>query len=145
MLPALGRSVFLFVAIVSLTLALAAAQSGTPSVGSNPPPEAGENPVPPQNAKSAPLTTVTGEVSDSYCLGHHYMLAHATDAECVRYCIAHQANYVVISGNNIYKLHNVPGHTLDSLADKQVRVTGWLINPDTIEIQSVSPVSKQEK
>jgi hypothetical protein len=84
MIRRLGRSAFLLFATITVLLALAAAQSGTPSVGSNPPPEAGENPVPPQNAKNLPLTSVTGEVSDSYCLRHHYMLAHATDAECVR-------------------------------------------------------------
>lgn len=126
-------------AVVLVATALVAAQSGTPRIGGNPPPEPAQNPVPPQNAKNAPLTTVTGKVSDSYCRQDHYMLTHATDAECVRYCIAHNGNYVVIAGNKIYTLHNVPGHTLESLSDKEVRVTGWLVRPDMIEIQSVTP------
>lgn len=128
-----------FFAVVSITAALAAAQSGTPTVGTNPPPEPARNPVPFQNAKNAPLTTVTGKISDSYCRSNHYMLTHGTDAECVRYCIAHNGNYVVIAGDKVYNLHNVPGHTLESLADQPVRVTGWLVKPDMLEIQSVTP------
>ena len=131
--------------VIGCVLALgmfAAGQSGTPTINQNPPAQGTENPAPPLVAKNAQLITVSGVVSDSFCLRHHYMLSHATDAECVRYCIAHNGNYVVLAGDKVYNLQDDPGHVLTSLASRQVTVTGWLVDPTHIEIKSVKASGK---
>jgi hypothetical protein len=100
--------------------------------------------LPPQNAQNKPLTTLTGTVSDSFCPRYHYVLANATAAECTRYCIAHQGQYIMKAGDKVYTLHDRPGHILDSFAGKRVRVTGWLVDPSTIEIKSVAAPNGKE-
>ena len=117
------------------------ARSGPAQNTSTPP--SSQTSVVPQNAQNKPLTTIVGTVSDSLCPRHHYVLANATAAECTRYCIAHQANYIVKAGEKIYTLHDRPGHMLDSFAGKQVRITGWLVDASTIEIKSVAAPSGQ--
>lgn len=126
------------VGCVLLLASLAFAQSNASSISPNPPAQGAENPATPQNARNARLITVSGLVSDSFCLQHHYMLSHATDAECVRYCIAHHGNYVILAGDKIYNLQDDPGHVLSSAANRQVSVTGWLVDPTHIEIKSVT-------
>jgi hypothetical protein len=136
------KQCWIVIGCVLMLAAFAGAQSGTPSINPNPPAQRAENPAPPQIAKNAQLITVSGLVSDSFCVRHHYMLSHATDAECVRYCIAHNANYVVLAGDKAYNLQDDPGHVLTSLANRQVSVTGWLVDPTHIEIKSVKPIGK---
>lgn len=111
----------------------------------NPPPELGANGAPPAIARNVPHQTFTGIVSDSFCGNHHYMLTHGTPEECVRYCIAHRADYVLLVGNKMYTLKDRPGHTLDALASKRATVTGSLVSSNVIEIDSVSPASATTK
>lgn len=132
-------------ASVLLPAVLAFGQANPPVISPNPPAQGAENPAPPQNAKNAKLIIVSGLVSDSFCLRHHYMLSHATDEECVRYCIAHHGSYAVLSGNNVYELQDDPGHVLSSLANRQVSVTGWLVDPTHIEIKSVTSTGGAKK
>jgi hypothetical protein len=104
----------------------------------NPPPAQGSNGATPAIAQNVPHQTFTGVVSDSFCGNHHYMLTHGTPAECVRYCIAHRADYVLLVGNKMYTLKDRPGHSLDALASKRATVTGSLLGNNIIEIDSVS-------
>jgi hypothetical protein len=136
------KQIWMGIGCFLMLCSLAGAQSGTPSIDANPPAQGAENPAPPSVAKNARLITVNGIVSDSFCLRHHYMLSHASDAECVRYCIAHYGNYVVLAGDKVYNLQDDPGHVLTSLADRQVTVTGWLVDPTHIEIKSVEAAGK---
>jgi hypothetical protein len=62
------------------------------------------------------------------------MLSGANDPECARYCIAHQGNYVLVVGGKLYTLENQPGHVLDALAGKKVRVTGALVGSNLLEV-----------
>ena len=128
--------VYSLVALFLLCLSLMAAQSDSAQRTANPAPsEAG---VIPQNAQNKPLTTITGVVSDSFCPRYHYVLANSTPAECTRYCIAHGAQYIIKAGDKIYVLHDRPGHSLDVLSGKEAQVTGWLVDPSTIEVKSVA-------
>ena len=107
------------------------------------PPPTSETSVVPQNAQNKPLTTITGVVSDSFCPRNHYVLANATPAECTRYCIAHRGHYIIVAGEKVYVLHDRPGHSLDALSGKRARVSGWLVDPGTMEVKSVSAEAKR--
>ena len=153
----LSTSVLLFGVFVVL-LTTAGAQSSSPQVDVAPVPghsghAAGQNgptvtPAPPARKSSNPVNngednstrhTFTGTVSDSFCGRHHYMLKGANEAECTRYCIAHQGNYVLVVGDKLYTLENRPGHVLDALAGKKARVTGSLVGNNVLELDTVSP------
>jgi hypothetical protein len=71
------------------------------------------------------------------------MLSKATDAGCTRACFARRGLYALVVGNKVYALVNQPGAILNELAVKQARVNGSLMNPDTIEIESVSAAGAQ--
>ena len=85
------------------------------------------------------IQTFVGKVSDVNCGPRHFMLQNATDAECTRACFARRGLYALVVGDKVYSLVNQPGVILNQLAGKQARVTGSLMNPDTIEIESVGP------
>lgn len=91
----------------------------------------------PQNAQGKPLTTLNGTISDALCPHNHYVVNNASPGECTRYCIAHSSSYILVSGDKIYTLYNQPRRSLNELAGKQVRVTGWLVEPATIEVKEV--------
>ncbi|MBV9484219.1 MAG: hypothetical protein JO249_26220 [Acidobacteria bacterium] len=122
-----------------------AAGPNGPRVNTPPPPaRKTTNPVNNQEDNS-PKRTLTGIVSDSYCGRHHYLLSNANEAECTRYCIAHQARYVLVVGDRLYALQNRPGHVLDSLAGRKARVTGALIGGNVLEVEMVEPLQSQAK
>jgi hypothetical protein len=121
----------------------AAGENG-PQVSGPPPARQSSNPV--NNGQDdSPRRTLTGVVSDSYCGRHHYMLKGANDAECTRYCIAHQRDYVLVVGDSLYTLKNRPGHVLDALAGKKAQVTGALLGGDVLEVDTVHPVEGQSR
>ena len=86
--------------------------------------------------------TFVGTVSDVNCGPRHFMLSNATAAECTRACFARRGLYALVVGNKVYALVNQPGAILNELAGKEARVTGALMNPDTIEIDNVSAAGK---
>jgi hypothetical protein len=92
----------------------------------------------PQNAQGKPLTTVSGTISDALCPHNHYVVSNASPTECTRYCIAHGSSYILVSGDKVYTLHNQPRRSLIELSGKQARVTGWLVDPTTIEVKEVT-------
>ena len=158
------RYLALFSTLIFVNLAIARSQSGSPSVDTAPvpshsgsaagpsgpkmnaPPAARQSTNPVNNGQdNSPRRTFTGVVSDSFCGRHHYMLTGANDAECTRYCIAHQANYVLIVGDKLYTLQNQPGHVLDALAGKKARVTGALVGTEVLEVDTVNPVEGQSR
>ncbi len=113
---------------------------------STPPPSAHDTKNAVSNGEdNSPVRTFTGTVSDSLCGRHHYLLTNGTDAECTRYCIAHQSTYVLVVGDKIYALVNQPGHVLDALAGKKARVTGALVGGNVLEVNSASPVQNEGK
>ncbi len=113
---------------------------------STPPPPARRSTNAVSNGEdNLPLQTFTGIVSDSLCGRHHYLLSHASDAECTRYCIAHQATYVLVVGDKLYALVDPPGHALDALAGKEARVTGALVESNVLEVNSVGPATSGSK
>ena len=89
------------------------------------------------------LQTFVGRVSDVNCGPRHFMLSNATDAVCTRACFARRGLYALVVGNKVYALVNQPGAILNELAGKQARVNGSLMNPDTIEIESVTAAGAQ--
>ena len=110
---------------------------------SAPPASQAENPLI-SGDTSNKLTTLRGTVSDSFCTRHHYMLTGASDAECVRYCIAHRGTYVLLAGDKVYSLQNRPGHVLESLAGQTATLTG-VLNGNVLEIKSVTPGTNATK
>ena len=91
------------------------------------------------------MQTFVGKVSDVNCGPRHFMLSNATDAECTRACFARRGLYALVVGNKVYTLVNQPGAILNELAGKEARVTGSLMNPGTIEIESVSPDAGEKR
>ncbi len=73
------------------------------------------------------------------------MLTGTNDAECTRYCFAHQGSYVLIAGNNLYSLENQPGHVLDALAGKKARLRGALVSGKVIEVSWAGPMETSGK
>lgn len=88
--------------------------------------------------------TFVGTVSDVNCGPRHFMLSNATAAECTRACFARRGLYALVVGNKVYALVNQPGAILNELAGQRARITGSLMNPNTIAIDTVSAVGNQK-
>ncbi|MGE0813807.1 MAG: DUF5818 domain-containing protein [Vicinamibacterales bacterium] len=84
--------------------------------------------------------TFTGVVTDELCAvgGHAGMQMGPTDGDCARACAeAHDAAFVLVDGENVYKLSNQAMPR--PLAGQRVRVVGTLdAATGTIQVQSMT-------
>ena len=86
--------------------------------------------------------TLTGIISDDMCAqtGHAAMRMGPTDAECTVACVdVHGAQYVLVSGKNIYTLSDQQQPR--TLAGRRVRVTGTVENVKDAKIFRVDSIT----
>ena len=99
--------------------------------------------------------TFMGEISDSQCAmnvhslsrSHEEMIKRKTlgtdPASCARACVRRGGEWVLRSGNDVYRLQNQEG--VDEYAGQQVKISGSLdvatntINNERIEIRGSEP------
>ena len=83
----------------------------------------------------AAQTTVTGVITDNMCTRKH-MMPGKTNADCVRACIEHGADYVLVTNGKTLELKG-DKKQLSNYAGKKATLTGNL-NGNTLQVSSVS-------
>lgn len=86
----------------------------------------------------AARVTLTGEVTDTLCGGHH-MFPQTTPADCTRACVTRGANFALAVGDQVYILQGRYAQ-LYKLAGTQITVTGEL-NANVLSIESITPAN----
>jgi hypothetical protein len=85
---------------------------------------------------SARERTWTGVVSDSHCKTRHSTPSREAEA-CVERCVADGAEYVLVSGGQVYEL--TPQAAFESFAGQSVRIVGRE-SRGRIDVASFEPV-----
>jgi hypothetical protein len=98
-------------------------------------------------------TAFHGEISDTQCAmnvhslsrSHEEMIAKNTmgtdAASCARACVRRGGEWVLRSGDDVYRLKNQAG--IDEFAGKKVQITGTLdTKTNTIDNTGIEPTSK---
>jgi hypothetical protein len=95
-------------------------------------------PVADENANTADAANTiifSGVISDDHCGPRHDMGSGKSPAECTRMCVRNGGQYVILSGDKIYKLTGRDDLTM--VAGERVTISGSLTG-DTIKIKTLT-------
>jgi hypothetical protein len=89
-----------------------------------------------KNAEGAASQTFSGVITDSTCGARHTKHPDLAPTGCVRACRRDGAAYVLVDGDNLYRLDGKIGELAEQ-AGQRVKVTGTL-KGTTIQVTSIS-------
>ena len=91
----------------------------------------------PENPQRSDISSFSGLITDSYCNARHQRHSNLTPEDCARACIRNGATYVLVNGQNHYKLSGNE-EALNRIVGTRATVTCTL-QGETISVSSAGP------